>query len=57
MKKPRQKDINAARIQRAVTRILIPMTRICAVYAHAESLISSGATDDELRAGISAFLA
>jgi hypothetical protein len=52
----KQKDIDAARIQRAVTGILIPMTSITRVYAHAEKLIANGADDIELVNGIRAIL-
>ncbi|WP_439357878.1 hypothetical protein [Bradyrhizobium sp. DASA03007] len=52
----KQKDIDAARIQRAVNGILIPMTSIPRVYAHAEKLIANGADDTELTNGIRAFL-
>jgi hypothetical protein len=52
----KQKDIDAARIQRAVTGILIPMTSITRVYAHAEKLIADGVDDIELTNRIRAFL-
>jgi hypothetical protein len=52
----KQKNIDAARIQRAVTGILIPMTSITRVYAHAEKLIANGADDVELVNGIRAIL-
>jgi hypothetical protein len=52
----KQKDIDATRIQRAVTGILIPMTSITRVYAHAEKLIENGADDIELVNGIRAIL-
>jgi hypothetical protein len=52
----KQKDIDAARIQRAVTGILIPMTSITRVYAHAEKLIANGSDDIELVNGIRAIL-
>lgn len=52
----KQKDIDAARIQRAVTGILIPMTSITRVYAHAEKLIAEGVDDTELPNRIRAFL-
>jgi hypothetical protein len=56
-RKPKQSDIDAARIQRAVTGILIPMTSIIRVYAHAEKLIGEGADDIALANGIRAFVA
>ena len=55
-RKPSQKALDAARIQRAVTGMLIPMTIITKVYGTAEKLIADGATDDQLVAGIRDFL-
>jgi hypothetical protein len=52
----RQSSITAARIQRAVNGIQIPMTLVVRVYAHAERLIASGADDEQLIAGIRQFL-
>jgi hypothetical protein len=52
----KQQNIDAARIQRAVTGILIPMTSITRVYAHAEKLIADGADDVQLANGIYEFL-
>ena len=52
----RSKKADAARIQRAVTGILIPMTSIVRVYAHAEKLIAEGADDIQLASGIRAFM-
>ncbi|MDB5603450.1 MAG: hypothetical protein JWP25_350 [Bradyrhizobium sp.] len=48
--------INAARIQRAVTGMLIPMMTIPRLYAHAEKLIAEGADDVQLANGVRAFL-
>lgn len=56
MAKRTKKNVDAARIQRAVTGILIPMTSIPRVYAHAEKLIANGADDIELVNGIRAIL-
>lgn len=55
-RKPSQKAIDAARIQRAVTGMLIPMTILTKVYATAEKLIAQGADDTALVAGIREFL-
>lgn len=52
----KQQNIDAARIQRAVTGMLIPMTSIPRVYKHAEKLIADGADDTELVNGIRAVL-
>jgi hypothetical protein len=52
----KQERIDAARIQRAVTGLLIPMLLIPRLYRHAAALIASGADDAALRAGIVAFL-
>jgi hypothetical protein len=52
----KQEAADAARIQRAVTGILIPMTSITRVYAHAEKLIADGVDDTELTNRIRAFL-
>lgn len=60
MKKPtkkQQEKIDAARIQRAVNGVQIPMMQICKVYAHAEKLIAEGADDVALAAGIREFMA
>jgi hypothetical protein len=51
-----QEKVDAARIQRAVTGMLIPMTSIPRVYAHAETLIAAGVDDTELTNRIRAFL-
>jgi hypothetical protein len=51
----KQQAIDAARIQRAVTGILIPMMEIPRIYKHAEGLIAAGADDAALRAGICKF--
>lgn len=61
MKRPakitrKQKAADAARIQRAVTGFLIPMTILTKVYSAAEKLIDAGATDEQLVAGIRDFL-
>ena len=55
MKKRTSKQ-DAARIQRAVTGLMISMMSITRVYAHAEQLIAEGANDDQLKAGIRNFL-
>ncbi|SDK43142.1 hypothetical protein [Bradyrhizobium ottawaense] len=55
-RRTKQSKVDAARIQRAVTGILIPMTSITRVYAHAEKLIAEGADDDHLANGIRVFL-
>ncbi|TYO65480.1 hypothetical protein FXV83_16220 [Bradyrhizobium hipponense] len=52
----KQQAADAARIQRAVTGILIPMTSIPRVYAHAEKLIANGCDDTELVNGIRSIL-
>jgi hypothetical protein len=53
----KQSKVNEARIQRAVTGMLIPMLSIPKVYAHAEKLIGQGADDEQLTNGVRAFLA
>jgi hypothetical protein len=52
----KQDKINAARIQRAVTGMLIPMMTITSLYAHAEKLIAEGADDAQLANGVRSFL-
>jgi hypothetical protein len=52
----RRSTVNAARIQRAVAGLQVPMTIIVCLYAHAERLIIDGADDDQLAAGIRTFL-
>jgi hypothetical protein len=52
----KQQAIDAARIQRAVTGILIPMSAIPPLYKHAEQLIAGGADDTALRAGVCKFM-
>ncbi|MEH2517431.1 hypothetical protein V1279_003004 [Bradyrhizobium sp. AZCC 1610] len=52
----KQQAADAARIQRAVTGVLIPMTSITAVYAFAEQLIADGADDAQLAAGVRKFI-
>jgi hypothetical protein len=52
----KQKGADEARIQRAVTGMLIPMLSITKVYAHAEKLIADGADDEQLENGVRAFL-
>jgi hypothetical protein len=52
----KQEAADAARIQRAVTGMLIPMMTIPKLYAHAEKLIADGADDAQLAAGIRRFL-
>jgi hypothetical protein len=56
MKRRKTSKADAARIQRAVTGLLIPLTSITRVYAHAEKLIADGADDEALAAGIRQFL-
>ncbi|MGX9944910.1 hypothetical protein ACTG4Q_20830 [Bradyrhizobium denitrificans] len=53
----KQEAADAARIQRAVTGMLIPMTSIPKLYAHAEKLIADGADDEQLANGVRAFFA
>lgn len=52
----KQDKINAARIQRAITGLLIPIMIIPKLYKHAEGLIAAGADDAQLASGIRAFL-
>jgi hypothetical protein len=52
MRKSQAKRVRETRIQRAVTGLQIPMTRIVALYAHAEKLIDDGADDAALVQGI-----
>lgn len=52
----KQQAIDAARIQRAVANILIPMSAITPLYKHAEKLIAAGADDAALRAGVCKFM-
>jgi hypothetical protein len=52
----RKKGEHAARIQRAVVGIIIPIMAINDVYQHAEKLIGDGADDAALAAGIRKFL-
>jgi hypothetical protein len=54
--KKRTSKKDAARIQRAVTGLLIPMMTIPKLYAHAEQLIADGADDDQLAVGVRKFL-
>jgi hypothetical protein len=54
--KKRTSKADAARIQRAVTGLLIPMMTIAKLYAHAEQLIADGADDAALAAGIRQYL-
>ena len=53
----KQQAADAARIQRAVTGMLIPMMSIPEVYAHAEKLIADGADDEQMGNGVRAFFA
>jgi hypothetical protein len=53
----KRKSVNAARIQRAVIGLQIPMMQITALYALAEQRIAEGATDQELAATCRAFIA
>jgi hypothetical protein len=50
-------SVNAARIQRAVTGLQIPMMQITTLYKLAEQRIAEGATDLELAATCAAFIA
>ena len=52
----KQDKISEARIQRAVTGILIPMMSIPKIYAYAEKLIADGADDEHLANGVRAFM-
>ncbi|WP_315740071.1 MULTISPECIES: hypothetical protein [unclassified Bradyrhizobium] len=52
----RQQKIDADRIQRAITGMILSMTAIPRIYAHAEKLIEDGATDEQLKAGIRQYL-
>ncbi|MGJ4953093.1 hypothetical protein [Bradyrhizobium sp. HKCCYLS20291] len=52
----RKQKIDADRIQRAITGMIISMTAIPRVYAHAEMLIADGVTDDQLKAAIRQYL-
>ena len=54
--KKRTSKKDAARIQRAVTGLLIPMMTIPKLYAHAEQLIADGVDDAQLAAGVRQFL-
>jgi hypothetical protein len=56
MKKKRTSKADAARIQRAVTGLMISLTTLTRVYAHAEQLIADGADDAALAAGIRQYL-
>ena len=56
MKKKRTSKADAARIQRAVTGLMISLTTLTRVYAHAEQLIADGADDAALAAGIRHYL-
>jgi hypothetical protein len=56
VKKRKTSKADAARIQRAVTGLIIPIMTIPRLYAHAEQLIADGADDNELAAGIRQFL-
>jgi hypothetical protein len=53
----KRKSGNAARIQRAVTGLQIPMMQITALYNVAEQRIAQGATDQELAEACRAFIA
>jgi hypothetical protein len=56
VKKRKTSKADAARIQRAVTGLIIPIMTIPRLYAHAKQLIADGADDDQLAAGIRQFL-
>lgn len=56
MRKRKTSKADAARIQRAVTGLIIPIMTIPRLYAHAEQLIADGADDAALAAGIRTFL-
>ncbi len=51
-----QQKIDADRIQRAITGVILSMTAIPRIYAHAEKLIAEGADDAQLKAGIRQFV-
>jgi putative aminopeptidase FrvX len=53
----KQQASDAARIQRAVTGMLIPVMSIPKIYTHAEKLIADGADDEQLANGVRAFMA
>jgi hypothetical protein len=56
MTKRKQAKIDQARIQRAVTGLILSMGSIPRIYAHAEKLIADGADDTALAKGIRIFL-
>ena len=56
MRKSKQAKIDAARIQRAVTGLMISVMAIPRIYAHAEKLIADGVDDIALAKGIRTFL-
>ena len=56
MKKRRVSKQDAARIQRAITGLMISVMAIPRIYDHALQLIADGADDDQLASGIRKFL-
>lgn len=52
----RKKSETEARIQRAVTGMIIPMMAIPDLYRHAEQLIADGADDEALATGVRKFM-
>lgn len=52
----KQKALDAARIQRAVTGMIIPFSAIPPLYKHAEDLIAKGVDDAALAAGVRKFM-
>jgi hypothetical protein len=49
MKKSKQKKLDDARIQRAITGLQIPMLRTVELYKHLEAGIFAGDDDEDLR--------
>lgn len=54
--KRKSKKADAARIQKAVSGLQIPMMAIPKLYAHAEKMIAEGATDEQLAQGVREYL-
>ncbi|MCS3881102.1 hypothetical protein [Bradyrhizobium elkanii] len=52
----KQQALDDARIQRAVTGMIIPMMSIPALHRHAEDLIAKGVDDTALAAGVRKFM-
>jgi hypothetical protein len=53
----KQEAVDASRIQRAVVGMLIPMSSITKLYAHAEKLIAEGLDDTQLANGVRTYFA